>query len=451
MKKTNFICLYFLILIITLASCGSKTSVIGPPNYSECNVDNISDLICDAENPLIVSWTASCSAKDYLVKIIDPNTNEVLIEEYVTTSNYQILDSSIITGSYLAIISSRDTQDNLSEPLSTTCEIEPICTPSTEICDGIDNDCNGSVDEDNVCITKPLAPNDVTVTNGDGKLIVNWTSVADATSYKIYYDSTDDNTYDNKIENIATTSQEIAELTNNTTYYIVITALNSAGESEYSNKVSGMPQATATLPYCKDVLEAPTIYAVYDTNTLTPSIKWTKVNEATTYWLWIIAGFSGWISTNEVIDKSITLVNGTSYNVKIAAKSNNCQGSDSSKYNWSTVVNFIIDQSDDGCPKTAPSNLSIINTNTLQPTFSWDIVINTYQYGLQVFKVNDDGTETLTKINWWLHNLNYTYPDNDVFETGITYKARIISGKNPDNDSCVSIYGDKVEFTINIP
>lgn len=91
-------------------------------------------------------------------------------------------------------------------------------------------------------IPAPSTPSSVTVTAGDGNVTLNWTAVTTATSYNAYYRTTTGVTVANgtKITGIASGGQ-VASLTNGTTYYFVITAVNAGGESTPSGGVSATP------------------------------------------------------------------------------------------------------------------------------------------------------------------------------------------------------------------
>lgn len=90
--------------------------------------------------------------------------------------------------------------------------------------------------------TAPSAPTGVSATAGDSQVQITWTGSTGATSYNIYWSNTTGvtKTTGTKIIGAASPYTHIG-LTNGTTYYYVVTAVNSYGESGVSSQVSGTP------------------------------------------------------------------------------------------------------------------------------------------------------------------------------------------------------------------
>jgi hypothetical protein len=92
----------------------------------------------------------------------------------------------------------------------------------------------------------PAAPTGVSASAGHDQVTISWNAVAGATSYNIYYSTTSGVTpaNGNKLSNV-TSPYTHSALTNGTTYYYIVTAVNAAGESAASSQVSATPQVPA--------------------------------------------------------------------------------------------------------------------------------------------------------------------------------------------------------------
>ena len=95
-------------------------------------------------------------------------------------------------------------------------------------------------------IFEPEAPT-LSASTSDSQVTLNWDSVNYAASYKVYRSETSDGTYTEIASGITSTSYTDTGLTNGTTYYYKVVAVDSFSNiSDYSNIASATPQATAT-------------------------------------------------------------------------------------------------------------------------------------------------------------------------------------------------------------
>ena len=120
----------------------------------------------------------------------------------------------------------------------------------------------------------PPAPTGVTATAGNGDATIGWSAVAAATSYNIYYSKTPGVTKATGDRITAVTSPNVVTgLTNNTTYYFVVTAVNVVGEGPESSQVSATPNLDPPAP-TNVTAEAGHGEAM---------ISWSPVTDATSY------------------------------------------------------------------------------------------------------------------------------------------------------------------------
>jgi fibronectin type 3 domain-containing protein len=95
----------------------------------------------------------------------------------------------------------------------------------------------------------PPAPTNVTATAGNGQVGLSWSASSGATSYNVKRSTTNGGPY-TTMASPTTTGYTNTGLTNGTTYYYVVSAVNTAGESANSSQVSATPTAsTAVINY----------------------------------------------------------------------------------------------------------------------------------------------------------------------------------------------------------
>src|SRR6185312_13900130 len=93
----------------------------------------------------------------------------------------------------------------------------------------------------------PAVPVGLAATSGDSQIALGWTASAGAASYNVKRSTTSGGPYTIIASPISPSYTDTA-LTNGDTYYYVVSAVNSAGESPNSSQVQGTPAAAAQPP-----------------------------------------------------------------------------------------------------------------------------------------------------------------------------------------------------------
>ena len=223
--------------------------------------------------------------------------------------------------------------------------------------------------------TAPIAPTGVTATAGDGQATISWNAVSGATSYNIYWSTTSGVTKSTgtKISNVTSPYAHTGRA-NGTTYYYVVTAVNSAGESAESSQVSATPIVTGTAPI------APTgVTATAGDGQV--SISWNAVSGATSYNIY-------WSTTSGVTKSTGTKIttatspyihtgktNGTAYYYVVTAVNSFGESSISTEVSampqvTSAIINVSPTSLDFGSSGTTDT-LAIKNTRG--GTLSWSV------------------------------------------------------------------------------
>ena len=177
------------------------------------------NLVAAAGNTQVnLSWNASAGATSYHVKRSTTSGGAYTQISAPTTNSFT--DTGLTNGTtYYYVVSA------LSAGSESANSAQASATPA-------------------VPLTPPAAPTSLQATAGSAQVSLSWTASATATSYHVKRSTTSGGPY-TQVAAPATTSDTDTGLTNGTTYYYVVSALNAAGESPNSTQVSAQP-ATAT-------------------------------------------------------------------------------------------------------------------------------------------------------------------------------------------------------------
>jgi fibronectin type 3 domain-containing protein len=208
--------------------------------------------------------------------------------------------------------------------------------------------------------TVPATPTNLTATAGNAQVSLSWSASSGATSYTVKRATSSGGAYTNVATGVTATGYVNTGLTNGTTYYYVVSAVNTAGSSGNSNQVSATPQATVTIP------AAPTNLTAAAGNAQV-SLSWTASSGATSYTV-KRATSSGGTYTNVATGVTSTsytntgLSNGTTYYYVVAAVNTAGSSANSNQASATPQSTVTIPQ--------APANLTATAGNA-QVALSW--------------------------------------------------------------------------------
>jgi cellulose 1,4-beta-cellobiosidase len=162
-------------------------------------------------------------------------------------------------------------------------------------------------------IAPPSTPTNLSATAGNAKVTLSWSAASGATSYKIFR-STSSGTETLLVPGITSSSYVDTSVTNGTTYYYQVSAVNGVGESARSGEVSARPVVPPPA--------APTNVTAIS-GQARATLSWSPVAGATSYNIYRstssgkeVLVYSG-VSGTSYVDRG--LKNGTTYYYTITA------------------------------------------------------------------------------------------------------------------------------------
>ena len=168
-----------------------------------------------------------------------------------------------------------------------------------------------------VVTPKPAAPVvKIGHSAASGKPQLTWNAVSGATSYKVYRATSQNGTY-SLLGTVTATSYTNTGAKAGTTYYYKVKAVNSAGESAYSNVVSGKSKAVTPKP------SAPVVKIGHSATSGKPMLTWNAVDGAASYKVYRATAKNGAYTVINTT-KALTYTNtgaalGTTYYYKVEA------------------------------------------------------------------------------------------------------------------------------------
>lgn len=119
----------------------------------------------------------------------------------------------------------------------------------------------------------------LTAIAGDSQVNLSWTNVDSAANYNVYRSTTAGGTYTKIATGVTGTTYNDTSVTNGTTYYYVVTAVDSSGtESANSNEASATPKADQKLKVVLEVGEKLQL-SVDDDLSANTNMVWTSSDE----------------------------------------------------------------------------------------------------------------------------------------------------------------------------
>ncbi|MEK3722333.1 hypothetical protein [Paenibacillus sp. FSL H8-0034] len=140
---------------------------------------------------------------------------------------------------------------------------------------------------DQVPPTPPSIPINLNAVAGNAVIDLTWTAVTGATGYNIKRSTTAGGPYTTVATNVYGSPYTDTTVTNGTTYYYVVTAVNAGGESGNSNEASATPQGTVIPPTGNRALLVVTLVSGLEKEY---DLSMTEVNSFTTWYAARAAG-----------------------------------------------------------------------------------------------------------------------------------------------------------------
>ena len=339
-----------------------------------------------------LQWTGTSDASSYNVKRAESNGGPYITVKSVTLTSYT--DTEVENGkTYYYVV----TAVNYAGESANSNQV--IATPQAP--------------------SAPAAPSNLKATVGNTKVYLSWDASPGANGYKVMRSTTSGGPYDTIQSGLTTTGYLDTGVTNGTTYYYVVTAVNDGGESPKSSEV-------AATPYLAPPPAPTNLTATADHEQVT--LSWSESLDAVSYnvkratspggpYMEIQTGLTGLSYTDT------GLKNGTTYYYVVSAVNAAGESGDSAEISATPVFKLI-------------SNLVVLDTeNKADWSIQSDLQVGKEFYGDRTYQIltlpdtyrGCDWIKTANDSKSATHNPLVTFKVNAAATVYVAFDDRVTS------------------------
>ncbi len=225
-------------LILLCLGCSGYTAGKNPGTGSSVPAVPASLAAAPGNAQITLTWTSSAGATSYFVK--RSTTTGGPYTQISTPSASTYTDTGLTNGTkYFYVVSAYDAAGESAN--SAEVSATPVASP-------------------------PPAPTGLSATPGNAQVTLTWNASAGATTYNLKRSTANGGPY-STVASLTAANYTDTMVTNGTTYYYVVSAVNSAGESANSGQVSATPagataNVTITIDPSKTKAISPWVYGI---------------------------------------------------------------------------------------------------------------------------------------------------------------------------------------------
>ncbi|MEJ0099039.1 MAG: fibronectin type III domain-containing protein [Pseudomonadota bacterium] len=350
---------YYVISAINTAGASPDSSQVSATPQAAATPPAVpTNLTATAGNAQVgLTWSGSTGATNYYVKRATSSTGTYT--QVAISSATSLTDSGLSNGTtyYYVVSAANEVGQSANSSLASATPQAPA--------------------------TVPAAPGNLSATAGNAQVALTWSASSGATSYNLKRSTTSGGPY-TQVTTATATSYTNTGLTNNTTYYYVISAVNAVGEGANSAQVGATPQAPVVVP------SAPTNVLATAGNAQI-GLTWSASSGATSYSI-KRSGTSGGPYTQ--VARSATasytdtaLTNGTTYYYVVSALNSAGEGANSVQVSATPQAPLV-------APAT-PTNFTVTAGNT-QVSLAWSASSGAASYNLKRSSTSGGPYSTIT-------------------------------------------------------
>ncbi|MDR3456240.1 MAG: fibronectin type III domain-containing protein [Verrucomicrobiae bacterium] len=227
---------------VTVPTNATVKDMFGNPLTLSTSSNRLSMTLKETNGPVYFSFQLLTPAAPANLSAATASSSQINLSWSASTgaNSYNVKRSTISGGPYTTVGTGVAATNYMDTGLGSGTTYYYVVTAVNTVGEGVSSGQATS-------ITEAVAPTGMAALAGNSRAIISWSASAGAVNYNIKRATVSGGPYSTIATGISTLAYTNSALANGTTYYYVLSAVNSAGESANSTEVAVMPQSVSLI------------------------------------------------------------------------------------------------------------------------------------------------------------------------------------------------------------